>query len=110
MPEPVTMNIYLNTRIELEHVIQEAVRDVFENHMRPDAKAGSPVLTGNNRDGIDTEVTQVGDGISATLYTTSGYGGYLETGTSKMEARPYIGPAVEKSIGLIPLKVKERIG
>lgn len=110
MPEVVEYNLYLNTRIEIEHTIQESVRDVFENRMRPDAKAGSPVDTGNNRDGIDTEVTQVAEGIQATLYTTSGYGGYLEIGTSKMDARPYIGPAVDKHIREIAPKVKAQIG
>lgn len=110
MPEVVEFNIYLNTRIELEHMIQESVRDVFENRIRPDAKAASPVDTGNNRDGIDTEVTQVEAGIQATIFGQSGYSGYLEIGTSKMEARPYIGPAVDKHIKEIAPKVKAQIG
>jgi len=30
------------------------------------------------------------------VYSTSGYGGYLETGTVKMAARPYMKPALDK--------------
>jgi hypothetical protein len=32
------------------------------------------------------------------IYTQSGYGGYLELGTAKMDARPYIYPAFQRSV------------
>jgi hypothetical protein len=37
-------------------------------------------------------------GISVAVYTQSGYGGYLETGTRYMPARPYIYPAIEEAL------------
>lgn len=37
--------------------------------------------------------------ICAEIFTTSGYGGYLEVGTRKMSARPYIVPSAEKVMG-----------
>jgi len=33
----------------------------------------------------------------AAVYSTSGYGGYLETGTATMPARPYFKPALDKA-------------
>jgi len=33
----------------------------------------------------------------AAIYSTSGYGGYLETGTVKMPARPYFKVALDKA-------------
>ena len=35
--------------------------------------------------------------IEGAVYSTSGYGGYLEVGTSKMPAQPYIKPAMDKN-------------
>ena len=88
--------------------------------MAEDALELSPVLTGNNMRSICYGVaglghTQASGGgrkesdtwtgpdkslldeskLQAALYSTSGYGGYLETGTSKMAAQPYIVPSVE---------------
>ncbi len=31
------------------------------------------------------------------IYTQSGYGGYLELGTAKMSAKPYIYPAFQRA-------------
>jgi bacillopeptidase F (M6 metalloprotease family) len=55
------------------------------------AKTDAPFLTGNHRDtivGFDNGELDVG------IQTENGYGGYLELGTAKMEARPHIQPAV----------------
>jgi HK97 gp10 family phage protein len=74
----------------------EAVRDTFEIDIKTDAKANSPVKTGLNRQTIDTEVGEVQQGIAAEIFTQSGYGGFLELGTVKLKARPYIYPAFNK--------------
>ncbi len=71
---------------------------------------GSPVLTGNNRRSLAAEVSGMGavagegggervvneSEIEGAVYSTSGYGGYLETGTSRMPARPYLKPAQDR--------------
>jgi len=72
---------------------------------------GSPVLTGTNRRSIAAEVagmagTVAGEGpservvderqIESAVYSTSGYGGFLEVGTRLMPARPYFGPARDR--------------
>ena len=53
--------------------------------------------TGNNARSIDSEVTEEGGRIVAEVFTQSGYGGYLEIGTVKMPARPYLKPAFDKN-------------
>ena len=76
-------------------------------------KPPSPVKTGHNRRSIASEVSGMGvveqgedaesgrvvdDGkLEAAVYSTSGYGGFLETGTYKMPARPYFRPSLDKN-------------
>ena len=70
---------------------------------------GSPFLTGNNRRSLAAEVSGMGivagteaervvddSKLEGVVYSTSGYGGYLETGTSSTPARPYIKPAGDR--------------
>jgi HK97 gp10 family phage protein len=47
--------------------------------------------------------------VVASLYGQSGYSGYLELGTRKMEARPYIFPAFEKFKHLLTDLYAQRI-
>ena len=48
------------------------------------------VDTGNLRDNINFYV----DGIMLIVFTTTGYGGFVEIGTSSMAAQPYLTPGV----------------
>ena len=43
------------------------------------------------------------------VYSTSGYGGYLETGTSKMGPRPYFKPALDKNLKNLPKNIKVHV-
>ncbi len=70
-----------------------------------DAIKGSPWLTGNNARSIQYTV----DALSADIFSTSGYGGYLETGTFKMAPRPYFKPALDLHIGELPKNIKARL-
>ena len=49
--------------------------------------------------------------IEGAVYSTSKYGGFLEVGTSKMPARPYIKPAMDKNFTAekYARKVKEHL-
>ncbi len=59
------------------------------------AKSLSPYDTGNNRSSI---AWQFDSGLGVFIvFTESGYGGWLEIGTSIMAARPYLRPAFEKA-------------
>ncbi len=75
-----------------------------------DAIKGSPVLTGNNRRSIKFEVGPGGEvakgELEGAVYSTSGYGGFLETGTVKMAAQPYIKPALDKNVKKLPKNIK----
>jgi HK97 gp10 family phage protein len=122
---PISLKLNLRTE-ELKERKAEAVRaavtEVFEIDIKGRAKELSPVSednpqvgtgkyrpTGLNRNSIDTEVEIVPEGVKATLFTQSGYGGYLETGTHLMEARPYLYPAFDEFVGKIPEKTRENL-
>ena len=70
-----------------------------------DAIKDSPILTGNNRRSIRYEVGPNGEVAKnegeGAVYSTSGYGGFLETGTVKMAARPYMKPALDRNIHIL---------
>ena len=77
---------------------QQGLKDVVTD-IANDAIKGSPHLTGNNKRSIMFEVGPGGEVAKnegeGAVYSTSGYGGYLETGTVKMPARPYFKPALD---------------
>lgn len=58
--------------------------------------------TGNNSRSIKYEV----EGSNGKVYSTSGYGGILETGSVKMKAYPYFKPALDRHIGKLPGAIK----
>ena len=68
--------------VALTRLAQEAVVE---------AQKRSPYQTGTNR----RSITHRAVGGGRIIFTTSGYGGYLEVGTGRMAARPYIRPAIE---------------
>lgn len=100
---------------------KKTLRDVVVE-VAGDSVKGSPVRTGNNRRSIyygvsymgshqpaSAEAPKEGDTsegpdeslldsskIEGAVYSTSGYGGILETGSVKMQARPYMKPALDK--------------
>ena len=65
-----------------------------------DAKALAPVDTGNLRASIGMEVT--GDGrtgrMTVAVGPTAAYGAYVETGTSRAAAQPFLWPATERHL------------
>ena len=109
---------------EVTEASKKAMRDTVVEVTR-DAVRGSPWLTGNNRRSIVGEASGMGmvagqgsserlvddSKIEGAVYSSSGYGGYLEVGTSRMPARPYIKPAMDKSFTAdkFARKVKENV-
>jgi len=47
--------------------------------------------------------------LQGKIYSTSGYGGYLETGTVYMPAFPYFKPALDRHIGELPGEIKAEL-
>ena len=111
----------ITSTIVLDLKVDEAIKQVAEANklaMRDtvvevtnDAVQQSPWLTGNNRRSIVGETSGMGmvaggggserlvddSEIEGAVYSTSGYGGFLEVGTSKLNPRPYIKPAMDKN-------------
>ena len=105
------------TRLGLRDVIVATHNDAIRN-----ARAVKFWKTGHNARSLTSEVSGMGtvqqgaDAIpekivddsksEAALYSTSGYGGFGETGTVKMAARPYMKPALDKNIGKLGDAIK----
>ena len=83
---------------------EQAMKDVVVL-IANDSISGSPVLTGNNRRSIKFEAKA----LTGTIYSTSGYGGILETGSVKMAARPYFKPALDKNFPKFSGLMKEHL-
>jgi len=82
----------------------DALKSVIVKITR-DSKHDSPWLTGNNSRMIDFNIK----GLTGSVYSTSGYGGWLEIGTGKMPARPYMKPALDRHIGNLQGEVEVRL-
>jgi hypothetical protein len=117
---PIKLNLKTDAaKAEVQQAVFSGVQDVFDLDIKPEAVKRSPVRApkgshnpqgipgGTNRRSIDTEVTQNGSKVSASLFTQSGYGGYLELGTYKMKAWPYLYPAFEMFKNTIPQRIRE---
>lgn len=113
----ITSDIKINLRSkevvdEVKKATRQALKDVITDIAR-DAVNDSPVKTGNNRRSIMWEVgpgAEVAHGdLEAACYSTSGYGGYLETGTRFMPARPYFKPALDRHIKKLPGNIKAEL-
>lgn len=74
----------------------KATTEIFQMDVVQEAKRNSPVLTGTNRRSIDSEVREQGTRVEASMFSQSGYGAYLELGTVRMQAQPYMWPAFQK--------------
>jgi HK97 gp10 family phage protein len=83
-------NVMAEARKQAAGLVEE-----FCSGMADHARDLSPVAAvngGNNRDSINYESS----GLEGRVFTESGYGGWLEIGTSRMAARPYFRPAFEQ--------------
>lgn len=113
--------------LSVKTAVLSATEDLFDEEIVPTAKKLSPVTaegyqrnvgekkkhpsgTGANRRSIDSVVNETEEGVQAQMFTTSGYGGYLELGTSRMRAQPYLNPAFEMHIGKLAERVKGKLG
>lgn len=80
---------------KLNGALFRALDETLDIDIQTEAKELSPKKTGTNQRSIATDTQEVGGRVEGSIFTQSGYGGFLEVGTSKMAARPYLWPAVE---------------
>jgi len=75
----------------------EVARDLQRRALQVDraAKQLCPVDPGRLRSSITNEIGQDGQGLVVTIGTNVEYAPYVELGTSKMAAQPYLLPALE---------------
>jgi len=109
------------TKQGLKNVVVDIANDVIHE---------SPIITGHNRRSI---AYKIGSKVKAlgkpkggekpftdfdpgelrenegAIYSTSGYGGFLETGTVKMAAQPYFKPALDRNIKNLPKDIKAEL-
>lgn len=113
----ITCDVKLNLKTKeaqdmVKKATQKSLKDVVTD-IANDAIKGSPVDTGNNRRSIMFEVgpgKEIAKGeLEGAVYSTSGYGGFLETGTVKMAARPYFKPALDRNIKKLPEGIKAEL-
>lgn len=125
----VSVELNLKTEEVVEKVIEAsrmAMRDTVVD-VTHDSVELSPWKTGNNRRSIAGEVSGIGQvasggeggaerivddsEIEGAVFSTSGYGGFLETGTYKMPAQPYFKPSLDKNFTpeKFASKVKEHL-
>lgn len=92
--------------------IQESPHVTGHNRRSIAYKIGSKVTTkGKPKSGEDpfTETNPDLKPNEGAVYSTSGYGGYLETGTSKMAAQPYFRPALDANIDKLAKGMKAHL-
>ncbi len=63
----------------------------------PNAQLGVPVQTGALQASIQKSVKATSKGFLGRIWTSLGYAGYVEFGTSRMQARPFMRPAIALS-------------
>ena len=75
----------------------EVAKDLQRRALQVERAAirGCPVDTGRLRSSITNEVGQDGEGLVAVIGTNVEYAPYVELGTSKMAAQPFLLPALE---------------
>ena len=100
----ITADFKLNLKTkEVEDKVKKATQQAMKDtvvDIANDAIKGSPYLTGNNARSIMYEVGPGGEVAQneeeGAVYSTSGYGGILETGSVVMAPRPYFKPALDR--------------
>ncbi len=63
----------------------------------PNAQLGVPVQTGALQASIKKSVEATSKGFLGRIWTSLNYAGYVEFGTSRMQARPFMRPAIALS-------------
>jgi len=95
---------------EVQRVVHQASEKAFKNVVIDIANDVIKIhpwktRTGNNSRSIKYDIK----GLSGSVYSTSGYGGYLETGTVYMDPFPYFKPALDRHIGKLPGEIKAEL-
>lgn len=96
------LEVVLAAKAEALHAA--AIIEVAEEAelIRQDAQHGAPRLTGDLQEHVDVEV----QGTKAKVRSTSRHAGFVEHGTFKDNAQPYMHPAAERSRARLPRRAE----
>lgn len=106
MPEEITVNVNvkplqrLGELLEIE--VEKALQTLSEETVK-DAQQRAPVRTGFLRDNISGQVT----GPNLVVTSAAPYSIFVEAGTRRMAARPFLTPAVEQAKVKLPELLQE---
>lgn len=95
-----------------DKLIKEVGQKCFQNMEKAcmlvytDAKRMCPVVTSRLMNSIAWEIEKKADEVVGRVGTNVEYATYVEYGTSKMSAQPYLRPSLEKNKG----KIKQLLG
>ena len=98
------------TRAKVRKAAGDALNDVtvkIANQAKTPWPTGTPYLTGNNSRSIYWDVDK--SALTAMVYSTSGYGGFLEVGTVRMGPRPYMKPALDRYLPELLNVLKDKL-
>ncbi|MEI6796615.1 MAG: HK97-gp10 family putative phage morphogenesis protein [Methanomassiliicoccales archaeon] len=81
-----------------EEVRTKAKEEIMTSALEIESRAKElcPVDTGRLRSSIRTDSSTEGEELGATVFTDVDYAPYIELGTSRMAAQPFLVPAVEQ--------------
>ena len=100
-----TIDVSLNFKdLDVENAVQRELKDTA-SEIEKQAKANAPVLTGNLRNSITSDVK----GLEANIGTDCEYAGYVHDGTYRMPARPFLDSAAEKELDGIEDRIADII-
>lgn len=86
------------TTKRIDSACEKSVKETCEDIQRM-AKQFAPVRSGKLRDSIKIKVDGLkGEVYSGEVYSDVSYAGYVENGTRKMRARPFLRPAYDACI------------
>ena len=89
-----------NTKL-IQAAIRDGIKDAITKacfDVEAEAKNTVPVDTGNLKNSIQADLDNI-ESLEGEVGTGVEYAAYIEYGTSKMPARPYLTPAAEKVAG-----------
>lgn len=106
MADELTVNVNVGplTRLgDLLAVEVEKALEILNEETVKDAQQRAPVRTGFLRDNISGEVT----GTSLVVTSAAPYSIFVEAGTRRMAARPFLTPAVDQAKSKLPELLQE---
>ncbi|KKN40051.1 hypothetical protein LCGC14_0737140 [marine sediment metagenome] len=83
----------------------EKVLTAAASHVKSQARLTVPVDTGDLLNSIDTKQ----EGLEAKIGSDLHYAAYVEAGTSKMAAQPYLRPALMSSIAVLKRMLRAKL-